>query len=227
VRGLQSGDLRDGVIATGKYFLGYALSEGGMNHAPVQLGPRELREVDAEPFAAAIRDAGLASVMNSYSSVDRIPRAGSPAIREDVLRGGLGFEGVVVADYFAVELLATHHRSKPVWPRLHSAPCGPASTSNCRVESATARRSGPWPTKASCSVQVPGRPLRGSVRRHGRGGIVRDARQPPLTAANRRYQALARRAAVASTVLLQNRGSPAPARRSEVQPHRDLRAGRR
>ena len=47
-----------------------------MNHAPVHLGPRELREVYAEPFAAAIRDADLQSVMNSYASVDGIPCAG-------------------------------------------------------------------------------------------------------------------------------------------------------
>ena len=63
-----------------------------MNHAPVQLGPRELREVYAEPFAAAIRDAGLASVMNSYSSVDGLPCAGTdgdphrPAARRARLR---------------------------------------------------------------------------------------------------------------------------------------------
>ena len=37
VRGVQ-GDLAHGVAATGKHFLGYALSEGGLNHAPVQLG---------------------------------------------------------------------------------------------------------------------------------------------------------------------------------------------
>ena len=110
VRGLQGEDLRDGVIATGKHFLGYAMSEGGMNHAPVHLGPRELREVYAEPFAAAIRDAGLASIMNSYSSIDGLPCAGSPAILDDLLRGELGFDGVVVADYFAVELLISHHR---------------------------------------------------------------------------------------------------------------------
>jgi beta-glucosidase len=109
VRGLQGEDLREGVIATGKHFLGYALSEGGMNHAPVQLGPRELREVYAEPFSAAIRDAGLASVMNSYSSIDGVPCAGSPAILDDLLRGELGFEGIVVADYYAVGLLMTHH----------------------------------------------------------------------------------------------------------------------
>ena len=109
VRGLQGDDLRDGVIATGKHFLGYAMSEGGMNHAPVHLGPRELREVYAEPFAAAIRDAGMASVMNSYSSIDGIPCAGSAAILDDLLRGELGFDGVVVADYYAVRLLVSHH----------------------------------------------------------------------------------------------------------------------
>ncbi|HEY1739832.1 MAG TPA: glycoside hydrolase family 3 N-terminal domain-containing protein, partial [Acidimicrobiia bacterium] len=69
VRGMQTADLRGGVACTGKHFLGYGLSEGGMNHAPVQLGARELREVFAEPFRAAIADADLATVMNSYTSV--------------------------------------------------------------------------------------------------------------------------------------------------------------
>jgi beta-glucosidase len=111
VRGMQTGDLRHGVICTGKHFLAYGLSEGGLNHAPVHLGPRELREVYAEPFAAAIRDAGLASMMNSYSSIDGLPCAGSAAILDDLLRGELGFDGVVVADYWAVTFLITQHRT--------------------------------------------------------------------------------------------------------------------
>ncbi|GAC1400946.1 MAG: hypothetical protein NVSMB49_14200 [Ktedonobacteraceae bacterium] len=53
------------MAATAKHFLGYSMSEGGRNWGPVQMGPRELREVYAEPFAAVIRDAGLATVMNS------------------------------------------------------------------------------------------------------------------------------------------------------------------
>ena len=110
VRGLQGDDLRTGVIATGKHFLGYGLPEGGMNHAPVQLGPREVREVYAEPFAAAIRDGGLASIMNSYSSVDGLPCGGSPTILGDLLRDELGFDGVVVSDYGTIGLLVTHHR---------------------------------------------------------------------------------------------------------------------
>ena len=125
VRGLQAaghdtepGDegrahLRGGVLATAKHFLGYGASDGGRNHAPVHLGSRELREVYAEPFAAAIRDGGLASVMNSYASIDGLAPAASRALLTDLLRDELGFDGTVVADYFSVDLLVTHHRVAP------------------------------------------------------------------------------------------------------------------
>ena len=110
VRGVQGEDLASGVAATGKHFLGYGLSEGGLNHAPVHLGPRELREVFAAPFAAAIAEAGLATVMNSYAEVDGLACGGSKEILDDLLRGELGFEGLVVADYFTTLLLISHHR---------------------------------------------------------------------------------------------------------------------
>ncbi len=109
VQGLQGDTLQQGVAATGKHFLGYAMSEGGRNWGPVQLGPRELREVYAEPFAAVIRDAGLATIMNSYASVDGLPCAGSPSILTDLLRNELGFTGTVVADYFSVAQLMNYH----------------------------------------------------------------------------------------------------------------------
>jgi beta-glucosidase len=110
VRGLQTDDLRQGVVATAKHFLGYSMSEGGRNWNPVQLGPRELREVYAEPFAAVIRDAGLAAIMNSYASIDGIPCVGSPAILTELLRGELGFAGAVVADYWSIPQLVRFHR---------------------------------------------------------------------------------------------------------------------
>ena len=110
VRGMQTDDLSLGVLATGKHFLAYGLSEGGRNHAPVQVGPRELREVYAEPFAAAIRDAALGSVMSSYSCIDGLPGSGSAEILTRLLRDELGFEGIVVADYSAVSFLMSYHR---------------------------------------------------------------------------------------------------------------------
>ena len=110
VRGVQGQDLANGVVATGKHFLGYGMSEGGLNHAAARIGPRELREVYARPFEAAIREAGLASVMNAYNDVDGQPCGGSREILDDLLRGELGFDGVVVADYFTTLLLIAWHR---------------------------------------------------------------------------------------------------------------------
>jgi beta-glucosidase len=110
VRGLQTDDLQQGVAATGKHFLGYGLSEGGLNHAPVHLGPREMREVFAEPFRAVITEAGLATVMNAYNSVDGLPCGGSAAILTQLLRDELGFDGLVVGDYFTTVMLITHHK---------------------------------------------------------------------------------------------------------------------
>ncbi|MCP4005394.1 MAG: beta-glucosidase [bacterium] len=110
VRGLQTDDLTQGVVATGKHFLGYGAGEGGMNWAPAHIGERELREIYAVPFEAAIREAGLASMMNSYGEIDGVPCGASPRVLDDLLRKELGFEGVVVADYFTVLTLLTYHK---------------------------------------------------------------------------------------------------------------------
>ncbi|WP_308492700.1 glycoside hydrolase family 3 N-terminal domain-containing protein [Microbacterium terrisoli] len=110
-RHLRGDDLGDGVIATGKHFLGYAMSEAGLNMASVQLGPRELREVYARPFAAAIELAGLDSVMNSLAEWDGVPAAADPRIFRDLLRGELRFQGTVVSDWGSIKNLVIHHRA--------------------------------------------------------------------------------------------------------------------
>src|SRR5215211_4037212 len=103
VHGLQTDDVGRGVIATGKHFLGYGASEGGMNWAPAHVPERELREVFLLPFEAAIKTAGLASIMNAYHELDGMPCGASRALLTDLLRGQLGFDGLVVSDYFAVQ----------------------------------------------------------------------------------------------------------------------------
>jgi beta-xylosidase len=64
-RGLQGDDLRNDVIACAKHFLGYAVTEAGQNMAATAVGARELYDVYACPFEAAIRLAELAGVMAS------------------------------------------------------------------------------------------------------------------------------------------------------------------
>jgi beta-glucosidase len=110
VRGVQGRTLGDGVVATGKHYLGYGASEGGLNWAPCQLPRRELLERILPPFAAAIREAGLASIMNGYHEIDGIPCGASRYLLDELLRGELGFEGVVVADYYTVVCLQSYHR---------------------------------------------------------------------------------------------------------------------
>lgn len=109
VRGLQGSNLKEGVLATGKHFVGYGNSEGGMNWAPAHIPPRELLEVFVTPFEAAIKTAGLASIMNAYHELDGIPCGSSEELLGDLLRKQLGFGGLVVSDYFAVDQLHSYH----------------------------------------------------------------------------------------------------------------------
>jgi beta-glucosidase len=109
VRGLQGEDLRDGVIATAKHFAGYGASEGGLNWAPPHIAPRELREVYLHPFEAAVRTAGLRSVMNGYHELDGVPCAADRSLLTGILRDQWGFEGVVVSDYFSIRQLVDYH----------------------------------------------------------------------------------------------------------------------
>lgn len=110
IKGLQGETLANGVIATAKHFVGYGASEGGMNWAPPHLAPRELREVYLYPFEAAVREAGLASLMNGYHELDGIPCGASRELLTEILRDEWGFDGTVVSDYFAVNMLHTYHQ---------------------------------------------------------------------------------------------------------------------
>jgi beta-xylosidase len=114
VRGLQGDSLRDGgVMATGKHFIGHSLSQGGMNCAPVHMGRRDLWEIFLAPFQAVIRDAGIHTIMNSYPELDGELVAASRAILTDLLRGELGFDGLVASDYEAVLMIHNYHRVAP------------------------------------------------------------------------------------------------------------------
>ncbi len=111
IRGLQSENLSEGVMATGKHFIGHSLSQGGLNCAPVHVGMREVYDVYLAPFQAAIRDAKLASVMNAYPELDGDVVAASRRILTGLLRDQLGFDGVVVSDYEAIVMLHTFHKT--------------------------------------------------------------------------------------------------------------------
>ncbi len=105
VRGLQAA----GIQATLKHFAGYSASRAARNLAPVAMGPREFADVLLVPFEMALRLGGARSVMPSYVDVDGVPVSGNQGLLTGVLRDELGFDGLVVSDYFAISFLQTQH----------------------------------------------------------------------------------------------------------------------
>ena len=85
------------------------LQEGLSGPVLVALGERELREVFLWPFEAAIKEAGLQSIMNAYHELDGVPCGASRRLLDTILREEWGFTGVVVSDYFTIDELARTH----------------------------------------------------------------------------------------------------------------------
>ncbi|MCA0453761.1 MAG: glycoside hydrolase family 3 C-terminal domain-containing protein [Chloroflexi bacterium] len=110
VSGLQSPDWKQGIAATAKHFLGHSASEAGMNWAPAHIPDRELREVFLTPFKAALESANIATFMNAYHEHDGVPVGSSRALMVDLLRGELGFDGVVASDYFTINMFVQYHK---------------------------------------------------------------------------------------------------------------------
>jgi beta-xylosidase len=106
VRGLQS----TGVHATLKHFAGYSASQAGRNQAPVSMGRREFADVILPPFEMALRHGGARAVMPTYIDIDGVPASADRELLGGLLRGQLGFDGLVVSDYYAVSFLEMQHR---------------------------------------------------------------------------------------------------------------------
>ncbi|MER6211019.1 glycoside hydrolase family 3 N-terminal domain-containing protein [Streptomyces sp. NPDC001642] len=111
VQGLESA----GIVATLKHFVGYSASRAGRNLAPSSMGPRERGDVLLPPFEMAVRESGVRSVMSAYTDTDGMPSAADEDLLTGLLRDTWGFDGTVVADYFAIAFLKTLHGIAADW----------------------------------------------------------------------------------------------------------------
>lgn len=98
-----------GVITTPKHFVDN-YGEGGHDSYASPTSWRTLREVYLEPFRACIQEGGSRSVMSAYNTIDGIPVSCNGRLLNDILRKEWGFDGTVVSDYGAVEIVSTQHR---------------------------------------------------------------------------------------------------------------------
>ena len=94
--GKPLGSLR--VAATAKHFLADGGTKNGKDQGDAQISETDLIRTHAQGYPAAI-DAGALTVMASFSSWNGVKNHGNPTLLTDVLKGRMGFEGLIVGDW--------------------------------------------------------------------------------------------------------------------------------
>ncbi|MCF0106472.1 MAG: glycoside hydrolase family 3 C-terminal domain-containing protein [Holdemanella sp.] len=98
VHGIQGDDYTKHCAALAKHWVGYGVSEGGINCATINIGKKDLFEVYATPFAAAIKEHDMQSIMVTYSDIDGLPMSVNEEYTKKILRDDIGFTGIAVCD---------------------------------------------------------------------------------------------------------------------------------
>jgi beta-glucosidase len=97
-----------GVASCLKHYLGYGSVQGGKDYAYVDLTERSIREFHLPPFAAGVA-AGAPSVMPAFTTgPGAVPMSANRRMLQEVLRGELGFQGVLVSDYAGITEMRYH-----------------------------------------------------------------------------------------------------------------------
>ena len=109
VRGYQQDDLAkpDSVAVSVKHFAAYGAVIAGRDYNAVDMSDITLRQVYLPPYHAAV-DAGAATVMTSFNSLNGVPATADPYLLTEILRKEWHFDGLVVSDWGAVGELLNH-----------------------------------------------------------------------------------------------------------------------
>lgn len=109
VEGYQGDDPKaEGKIAACvKHFAAYGAPTAGRDYNNVELSERTLRDDYLPAYEAAIK-AGALLVMTSFNTLNRIPSTANQWLMRKVLREEMGFQGVLISDWAAIEEIAKH-----------------------------------------------------------------------------------------------------------------------
>jgi beta-glucosidase len=105
IRGLQGARLGkepSSVLACAKHFLGDGATELGDDQGDAKLDDGEVRSLLLPAYARAV-EAGVGSIMVSYSSIRGVKMHCNGRLITDVLKRELGFNGFVVSDWQAID----------------------------------------------------------------------------------------------------------------------------
>jgi beta-glucosidase len=218
VRGFQGDDLaaEGSIAACAKHFAGYGASESGRDYNTTNIPENELRNVYLRPFRAAV-DAGVATLMTSFSDLDGVPASGNRFLLRQVLRDEWGFQGFVVSDWASIEQLTVHGFTANEREAALA-----AVTAGVNMEMATRAY-----TDHLAALIEAGRMdaalidemVAGILRVKFALGLFENPYTDPATlpaAGNAEHLALARGAALQSVVLLENRNGALPLRKDSL-----------
>jgi beta-glucosidase len=112
IRGFQGGQLSaepTSVLACAKHFLGDGGTTGGIDQGNTVCDEATLRALYLPPYRAAV-DAGVGSIMVSYSSWNGVNLHGNKYLLTDVLKNELGFRGFLVSDWAAIDQISPDYK---------------------------------------------------------------------------------------------------------------------
>lgn len=106
VRGYQGTNFSapDKMAATVKHFGAYGAVQAGREYNSTDMSEQTLRNIYLPPYKAAV-DAGAATVMSAFTSLNGVPDTANPYLLTTILRDEWHFGGTVVSDYQAVQEL--------------------------------------------------------------------------------------------------------------------------
>jgi len=212
VEGFQGDDLSapGSIAACAKHFAGYGAVESGRDYATTNIPETKLRNVYLRPFKAAV-DAGVTTLMTSFSDLNGIPATGNEFLLRQVLRDEWDFDGFVVSDWDSIRQLQIHGLTENDKESAFE-----ASTAGVDMEmagDAYSKHLAELVEEGRIKIEIVDTAVANILRTKLRLGLFENAFTNPAelpTIANERSLETARQAALESVVMLKNDNAVLP-----------------
>jgi beta-glucosidase len=218
VKGFQGDDFSQAgnIAACAKHFAGYGASESGRDYNTANIPENELRNVYLPPFKAAV-DAGVATIMASFSDLNGVPASGNRFLMKQVLRNEWQFDGFVVSDWASIQQLSVHG-----FTANDKEAAFEAASAGVNMEMATSTYADHLPElleEGRVEMAQLDALVSDILRTKFRLGLFENPYTDPSvypSTANKDHLALAQQLALQSIVLLENRKDALPLRTSDL-----------
>jgi beta-glucosidase len=212
VKGFQGDDFSEpgNIAACAKHFAGYGASESGRDYNTTNIPENELRNIYLPPFKAMV-EAGVATIMTSFSDLNGVPATGNRFLLQQVLRDEWQFDGFVVSDWASIAELRMHGFTASDQGSVVA-----AANAGVNMDMASRLYEQHLPTVVEEGLVDQARLddlVREILRVKFRLGLFEDPYTDPAdfpSIANPEHLAIARQAALQSIVLLENREQSLP-----------------